>query len=401
MLENVKNVVENEEAKQELYCDCCGRLIDNDNYIEFDDKILCEDCECDETCICDDCGERIWCDDSIWLDGYDKVICQSCRNYDYVRCDECGEIVHCDDARRTAHDDYICEDCYDEYYNYCECCEEIYHNDELYYDDNGNCYYCEECYEHRKNKAIHDYYYKPEPIFYNCGVEDNFYMGVELEIDGGGEYDENAEILLNVANYDAEHIYIKHDGSIDRGFEIVSHPATLEYHTHNIQWQKLMVKALELKYRSHDTSTCGLHIHISRLAFGDTYEEQENNIAKIIYFVEQNWNNVLLFTRRTEENLNHWASRYGIEPTIEDTYEKAKGNYNRYKCINLQNSNTIEFRMFRGTLKYSTFIATLQFVEILCHFVINTGCYDWNTFVGSIPLEYKELIEYLKSKNLM
>ncbi len=44
--------------------------------------------------------------------------------------------------------------------------------------------------------------------------------------------------FLNIGNRINEHIYCKHDGSLDEGFEIVSHPATLEYHTKTILWKK-------------------------------------------------------------------------------------------------------------------------------------------------------------------
>ena len=47
-------------------------------------------------------------------------------------------------------------------------------------------------------------------------------MGVELEIDRGGEYDDNADQVSAVANRDAENLYIKHDGSLNEGMELVS-----------------------------------------------------------------------------------------------------------------------------------------------------------------------------------
>lgn len=76
----------------------------------------------------------------------------------------------------------------------------------------------------RSNETIKSYYYKPEPIFYGSG---NLFMGVELEIDKGGEEPDKADGILSVANKDSEHIYAKHDGSIEDGFEIVSHPVII------------------------------------------------------------------------------------------------------------------------------------------------------------------------------
>jgi len=34
--------------------------------------------------------------------------------------------------------------------------------------------------------------------------------------------------------------------------------------------------------------------------------------------------------------------------------------------VNITNADTIEFRIFRGTLKYNTLIATLQMVAVEC-----------------------------------
>ena len=50
-----------------------------------------------------------------------------------------------------------------------------------------------------------------EPIFYGSG---NLFMGVELEIDNGGESCEAAREFLDIANIRNKHIYCKRDGSI-------------------------------------------------------------------------------------------------------------------------------------------------------------------------------------------
>ena len=47
------------------------------------------------------------------------------------------------------------------------------------------------------DEIIHDYYYKPEPIFYGDGPR---YLGVELELDDGGENEFCASKLLDIAN---------------------------------------------------------------------------------------------------------------------------------------------------------------------------------------------------------
>lgn len=182
---------------------------------------------------------------------------------------------------------------------------------------------------------------------------------------------------------------------------------TLDYHTRKMDWLGIFNKAVSLGYRSHQTQTCGLHVHVGRSAFGKTHDEQEDVIARIVHFTELHWNEILKFTRRTETNINRWASRYGIATTAKDTYKNAKEKHlGRYVAVNLENYHTIEFRIFRGTLRYKTFIATLQLVDEICRLAIIMNDKDmenmsWSEFVLNISKEDKpELIEYLKSKRL-
>ena len=49
--------------------------------------------------------------------------------------------------------------------------------------------YCLTCYQRHNDHSIHDYYYKPDPLFRGEGPR---YFGVELEIDEAGEDCDNA-----------------------------------------------------------------------------------------------------------------------------------------------------------------------------------------------------------------
>ena len=351
--------------EEKMRCSVCGVNLNEETAFVFNGETLCEHCLDERSVICDCCGTRI---SRECADGDDyTTLCNSCYINRYTSCESCGILIHNDDAYSIDDDDY---------------------------------YYCSECYEQIRNKAIKSYNYKPETIFFGDG--DLFY-GIELEIDKGGELDENAKKLIDIAD---GKIYCKHDGSINDGFEIVSHAATMEYHLNSLPWKEIMEKAIEMGYRSHNTSTCGLHIHASRTALGDTYEQQEETIGRIVHFVELHWNELLKFTRRTEENISRWASRYGIATKARETYQNAKDKHmGRYVAVNLENYNTIEFRLFRGTLLHSTFAATLQLVDEICKMAIllsdrEVENMSWSEFVVCIPDEKKELIGYLKSKRL-
>lgn len=348
-------------------CDCCGAEIHGEEFAEFDGQILCPRCFDRETVLCSHCGERIWRDDNAG-NSY-TVLCQDCFDNHYTNCERCGCLI------------------YEDYANYID-----------------DTQYCDDCYESEKDHPIHDYSYKPDPIFYGSGSR---FFGVELEIDDGGKDDDNAESLLEIANVSGEKIYIKSDGSLDDGMEIVTHPMSLEFHKTKMSWEEIMKTAISLGYKSHKTRTCGLHIHVNRSTFGETREAQDDAISRVLYFVEHHWNELLKFSRRTEAQMNQWAARYGYKNDPKEILDHAKKSGNgRYTCVNITNWNTVEFRMFRGTLRYNTLIATLELVNQICEIAAN--CDDeslakmsWTDFVMSLPeRDCSELITYLKERRL-
>lgn len=243
-------------------CRVCGAAFPEDELILMDDELICETCLEEETVVCSDCGTRIWNEQD--AGSSELHLCQRCFDRGYTTCEHCGSVLSYDSA--------------------------------FYLDEEDDYPYCESCYNQLKCHAIHDYGYRPEPIFYGAPPR---YFGVELEIDGAGEISRNAEKILAIGNQDAERIYCKHDGSLNDGFEIVSHPATLECHTKDFPWAQMMKQAVQLGYSSHKAETCGLHVHISREAFGESVLEQEASIARLLFFVEKNWNELLKFSRRT------------------------------------------------------------------------------------------------------
>ena len=132
---------------------------------------------------------------------------------------------------------------------------------------------------------------------------------MELEIDEAGEDSDNARHLLAIANQGQPQLYCKHDGSLDDGFELVTHPMSLSYHRTEMPWEALLREAVRMGHLSHQSGTCGLHIHVSREAFGGTYAHQEAAIARVLYFFEKHWEELLKFSRRTQRQLDRCAAR--------------------------------------------------------------------------------------------
>ncbi len=251
---------------------------------------------------------------------------------------------------------------------------------------------------------LHSYGYKPAPIFHG---ESSRYFGVELEIDGAGRSKFNAEQLTRLANRTDENVYIKTDSSLNDGLEIVTHPMTLSYHMESMPWEPLLSEAVELDYKSHMADTCGLHVHVNRNSFSKSYDYQEECIARVLYIMERFWEEFLRFSRRTPAQLKRWASRYGYKDRPEAILDIAKNpSVGRYTCVNLTNDYTIEFRIFRGTLKYNTLIATLQLVNEICEMAFRLSDetiknLSWCGFMERIsPSDCPELIQYLKERRL-
>lgn len=348
-------------------CARCGAIHPREQLHEYGDELYCLECLDALTEVCDHCGGRFWSDELHREQGL--TLCRSCLEDAYSYCSGCGRLVESDELH------YLDDD-----------------------DDNG---YCDECYDARR-EGIQSYRYKPVPIFYGNGDR---YFGVELEIDGAGECPDNARRLMAIGNAGGKkRIYIKHDGSLDDGMEIVTHPMTLEYHLNEMPWPEVLDEAIRMGYLSHKACTCGLHVHVNRDAFGNSQAEQEEVIARILFFVENHWNELLRFSRRSRSQMEQWAARYGRKDDPKAVLDNAKRHhYQRYQCVNLTNYKTIEFRMFRGTLKLNTLLATLQMVDRICETALDWSDEEmqeltWTDFVAGCTAP--ELVQYLKERRL-
>ncbi len=245
-------------------------------------------------------------------------------------------------------------------------------------------------------KHIHDYNYIPKYFYFHRIQDENeLYLGVELEIDEGGKIDDNAKLVKDKLGH--ENVYCKHDDSLQKGFEIVTHPCTYEYHK-TLPYKELFSNLTELKYRSHDVSTCGMHIHFNRNYFGKDKLTQDLCISKLLYIFEKYWDKIVLIARRDS---NKYAQRFFLNEneTILDMYAKSK-NSNKYGVINLQHANTVEIRIFKGTLNYNTFINTLQFVKCIVNLTKDIDIYNIQSLTWeNISKDFDEnLLNYIKER---
>jgi len=348
--------------------------------------------------------------------------CENCLE-EIVKCDFCHSEFH--SSQLTTGRDYsACPECM-ENLTRCSNCDELVQEDETELFQNEPV--CNNCaYDIRKNLTyIHEYKFNPvEFNFHERHNENNtkVFYGIELEIDKTKEeynncYDSEESIATEIhdqingsdlCDYE-KYGYLKYDGSIKHGMEIVTHPCSFNFHIKNMGWQYILDECDSKGYSSHDLGTCGMHIHISKVAFGSTKHEQEFNIAKLLLFFETNWNNIKKFSRRKNDQIVEYCNRYNNllpEDQPSEICKKAKSE-GRYFAVNLKPEDTVEIRIFRGTLKIETFIASLQFTHLLVELLPGISLTEtlnltWDNLIDiATEKGYNEFIEYSKTRKII
>lgn len=296
-----------------------------------------------------------------------------------TRCCDCDEYEYTEDLVYV-NDEGICRSCIEGSYTWSEYEDEYIHNDNcmtaLDEDGNrvvvseGNDYFVwdddEDMYVHvdyqgGSSRILRSYHSSKgsHRFIKSKWIEQNgpYYMGCELEVEvKNGNAGDKAELLhaaLNKGRAIGHMAFFEEDGSLSYGFEIITQPMGLDLHEEFWQWTQN--RDLKRNLVSHNTSTCGLHIHLNRAPL------TQLQINKMITFINHPDN---------EPFVRALARRYGqhycaIKPKKLGSAHKTD---DRYEAINLQNSRTIEFRIFKGTLKYEAIMAALEFVNALRNF---------------------------------
>lgn len=291
-----------------------------------------------------------------------ETLCRSCAD-DAWTCDRCDGLTHPDYAHHLSDELTYCQRCYENYSEYCDACRGTY--SEGHGDD------CESL-----PVRVRNYSYKPDPEFAwieevdgdvasdNRTLMSTPFLGFELEIECSGSINEALDIADE--SFDG-HAYYKEDGSIEYGFEIVTHPMTLEAHKRLINWS-FASRLAKIGCRSWNTSTCGLHVHISRSAF--------RGATHIAMFQHLIINNDVEMSRLAGRSSDRWASFHGVRQDIQKRL-KGQAHPQRYEAVNTTPEDTIEVRMFRGSLKAERVMMALELVDAAFHYTKRMGTNDY------------------------
>ena len=318
---------------------------------------------------CPDCGEYTDTYNYVYSKNGDFYVCENCIN-NYFYCEHCSDYYDDTyDTYETNEGYYVCEHCRFNDFTECHDCGAIVNNNDATYCDDCDNYFCDSCWDdhYHESRLLYDYHefrdWQPHKTEGESIPE--FYIGHELEIDDGSDMREAVEAISEVEGI------CMHDGSLsDDGIEFISHPFSYKYMlSMEDKYRSLFDHLTNLGYKSHNTSTCGLHFHVTR-------PQNPKVIDRIILFMETYKEEIFKISRRQSSELNRWSrflsdQRRSVNEKVIKSLDYIVSNKitdDRYQALNLCNSKTIEFRFFKGTLKYETFMADFEFVNNLVHF---------------------------------
>lgn len=318
---------------------------------------------------CDSCYEDLrsctWCDETFhvddmsWADIGDHFMCPR-HSHMILHCDHCNITLIESDDQGDGNGRVLCESCVQEYTT-CAECGDLVHDDYTHYVERRDEYHCDSCYE--QNDSVHSYDYTPDFRVYGrsrAGQETATTFGVELEVEYRNADWDDANARLQELWTDRDVTFLKSDGSLSSGVEAVSHPMTLAYAKDNIN-REALASLSRYGVRSWKTSTCGIHIHIGR----DTFHNHSHLARFMILFTRSKEQIVALAGRETTQ----WAS-FELNYS-ESMVKQAAGKQHpdtRYRAINLTNRNTVEVRVFRGSLNGDTIIAHMELLAAMIEY---------------------------------
>ena len=358
-------------------CAHCGSTVPKDEMSLVDDDLWCEECTSEDAFYCEHCGNLTAYPTEVTdsRGNLPVIWCEDCADDDAIRCDDCGELFASAlvethtviDADGDSEERALCPDCLSRYYTICEDCGYYVRDEDLIVTDDG-CY-CAACAE--EHVALEDYGHTPAYIFKTSGSADPYpslFMGIELETESNRRFEMAHALRASRFGYLLE---CKKDGSLTDGCEIVTQPCTPDYHLNSGMWPLITQICLDHDATSHDNGDCGLHIHVSKPFFGDRDSAYE--CAYLIdTWVNANRGEFKRFSRRSDYQLSEWARFSDVNyPKAFDHTQKIahyifeKGD-SRYLAINTTNYDTIEFRLWRGTINLQTLRATIELTAGLC-----------------------------------
>jgi len=329
--------------------------------------VICPECLASGQYICcRHCGDYGHADDMSTYRG--RAICHDCADQ-YVReCYECAEPILGDDIWTSPDGEALCRDCFRDTYFDCAICGRACSRDDRMEGRDGESL-CPDCHD-RHCGPIRGHSYTPDPLVFHHLPRDpdrrGLHFGVELEVESP-DIDDARDVARSLPDY----FYCKTDGSLSHnGIEIVSHPATWGWLRANQDVWGQVLGLRRHRWRSYQTSTCGMHIHLTKRAFGRLHLYRFMSL----FYGAPGWTRRIAGRRACE--IRDWASTelHRDAPLVRKARDM-RGE-NRYTAVNLCPSRTVELRIFKGTLSATGFWRNLEVCRAAYLYTQSAGLRD-------------------------
>jgi len=425
-------------------CSICGKETSTDDAVPTATGYVCPKCAETEFDTCDKCGSIVRQDSLERVGPEDTWWCEECRGPHAFYCDRCqkwydhslvrgynmadtGEIL-CEDHYLSA-DGFLCGGC-DQYFT-----------GQRYAGSDDDYSYCDECYvepedededENEEEEGPISAYHRHTRRWNKWGEsKSGIYFGVELEaVSEPGRWDfheaaENLEVKFGEMMHKGvgvEFLFTELDGSLredptdyrsrHRGFEVIFHPMAPEWisgHEH------VFKKILGLLQRGHMVSykaneqglSAGMHVTFNWQALGRLAQ------VKFLRLLYGNPKMTALVSRRTKKSLERYSEIKA--PARPPAMVLRKAGYEvKHVAVHLksyldkktsQYLDLAEVRIFRGTLKFESFMMNLEFVMACVAFARSSrrGLRDMTAdnlmaYIGSRKKRYPRIHAWLVEK---
>jgi hypothetical protein len=375
------------------------------------DKVVDDDVVPDRCSVCDTDSNI---DDLITTEN-DELVCNDCVQI-CQRCDSVGSTDDC--FHEVDGHDIWCESCTERRAYWCERCEG-YNSDGTYYISDRsehwcvgcsdhNAYWCDDCDEYNADgcdrcsddmssdgsRLIHDYSYRPDAIFHSTNKDERLFFGIEIEVESKDDLRASAEYAHQLESMDLA--YLKHDGSLNNGFEIVTHPMSHDFFKNEADDFFRVMEGLRsqagIRVKSWDTRTCGLHIHISRTGFSSG--SHMHRFLNLVYTNPEFYSTLAgrtsdqwakftdIYQRDYKRDANGeriWNENTGYDLITKRTFKHKldmERNSDRYSAVNTLNRETLEMRIFRGSVNGDTIKSQLDLAHASVEYTRNLTVQD-------------------------
>lgn len=393
-------------------CEHCGKKLKTssiDKWIGENSKHYCKTCYHQLHKKCHICGKWHIMRGMKAVHSFEKhtnvYVCQRCVRADLtIKCHDCGRDMLSQETLRViiprVEQYTICPSCGEDEDRYILCarCGNLIPREHTRRMPDDLRMLCIPCYEQeRTGRMMRFTGWKPKISLRDTSDSSRLLTGCEIETDTEDRTRNRVDYMIALKEALGDSIHTKGDGSLHNGIEICTQPCTLAYHQECNDYETIYNIAKQYGWDAEGLVTPGLHVHASKWLIPDEIR------YRYIWLFHRFWDQMLAFSRRKDiDRLERYAAQYKYIATgiydLQSTRNAILERCGKYRCVNIQNSSTIETRLFAGAIEPHHIRGAVECVYLLAD-IARKGQedrhdwqgIDWNTDV----IHRAEQLDYL------